>query len=109
MEINTQKMQELQLLEHQLQTLLMEKQSLQVELNEITNALEEVSKTQSEVYKVLGNIMLKADANILSKELKEKKNLLDLRITFIEKQEKQYEEKAGKLRKDLGSALQKNR
>ena len=52
-----QKLQELQVLEHNLQALLMQKQAFQLELNESLNALDEVRKTNDTIYKMVGSIM----------------------------------------------------
>jgi len=51
LDIETQKkIQELQILEHNLQNLMMQKQAFQLELNETVNALEEVKKKQKMTY-----------------------------------------------------------
>lgn len=101
----TKRMQELQALEQHLQQHALQKQATQVELNEVTNAFSEVSKTKDEVYRIVGGIMLRADVPALTKELNEKKRLLDLRLQAIEKQEKLVESKAHKLRDELTAAI----
>jgi len=93
--------EELQNLEQHLQGFLAQKQVVQVELQEITNALEELKKTHDEVYKILSGIMLKANKELLAKELEEKKRLFELRIEAIEKQEKFLEEEAEKLKEKI--------
>lgn len=105
----TKKMQELQALEQHLQQHALQKQATQVELNEVMNALTEVSKTKDEVYHIVGSIMLRADVPTLTKELNEKKRLLDLRLQAIEKQEKLLENKAHKLREELTLAIEGNK
>jgi len=79
--------QELQLLEQNLQSLMLQKQAFQLEMSETLNALDELDKTKEEVYKIIGSIMLKAKKQELENDLKRKKELLDLRIKNIEKQE----------------------
>lgn len=101
--------EELQSLESGIQSLLMQKQNLQIELNESLNALSEVEKTNDEVYKILNGIMLKADKSKVLAELKEKKKLFELRIGSIEKQEKIFEEKAEKIRKQLNEEMNKKK
>jgi len=96
-----QKIQELQSLENSFQNILMQKQAFQVELNETSTALEEIGKTNDSVYRVLGQIMLKADKNSVKKELEEKKNLLNLRMKSIEKQELSLRETIERLRADI--------
>ena len=101
--------EELQILEQGFQNLLMQKQTIQMEANEISNALEELKTADSDVYKVLGGIMLKADKQTLSKELAEKKKLVELRVSTIEKQEKIVDDKIQKLRKELTESFSKEK
>lgn len=106
-EIN-KKIQELQIFEQNSRNILIQKQSVQVELNEILNALDELSKTHEEVYRVLGGIMVKADRETLSKELEEKKKLLELRIQSLDKQEKSINEKSSVLQSEIQKSMEKN-
>ncbi len=108
MEINAElndKIQELQLFERNLQAFSMERQNLQIELNEIDNALDELSKTGDEVYKILSGLMIKSEKNVLSKSLNEKKKVLELRISAIEKQEKSVEGRANILRAEINDKI----
>jgi len=100
------KVQDLQLLEQNFQGLLMQKQTIQIESNEASTALEEVEKAQKDVFRVLGQVMVRADKNELKKELKEKKELLDLRMKAIEKQELFLREQVERLRGDIVNKLQ---
>ena len=102
-----ERIQELQILEHNLQNLLMQKQAFQMELNETLNALEEVKKTNDSVYKITGSIMLKSSKDTILKELGEKKKILDLRLTTLEKQEKLLESNAKELQEEAEKALKK--
>jgi prefoldin beta subunit len=96
-----EKIQELQLLEQNLQNLLMQKQAFQLELNEVENAMSEVIKSGGEIYKITGQVMLKTDKSETEKELKEKNDLLSLRLKSIEKQEASVRQKAEKLRDEV--------
>ena len=96
-----EKIQELQLLEQNLQNLILQKQAFQMELNEVENALTEVEKTKDEIYKIVGQVMLKADKQETEKELKEKKDILNLRIKSIEKQESLFKDKTDKIREQV--------
>lgn len=102
---SSEKIHELQVLEHHLQNFLAQKQNIQLELNEILNALEELKKSPEEVYKVLSGIMIKSDSAELTTELKEKKKLSELRISSIEKQEKLLEEKAQELKNQITKSM----
>ncbi|MAG28244.1 prefoldin subunit beta [Candidatus Pacearchaeota archaeon] len=100
-EDNTQAIQELQMLEQNIQPLLAQKQAIQVELNEVLNALEELKTAKDDVYKIISGAMIKSSPDNLKKELEEKKKLLDLRVSSIEKQQTLIESKAEELRKSL--------
>lgn len=95
------KVQGLQLLEQSFQNILLQKQTFQVEVNETKTALEEINKSKGDVYRVLGQIMVKADNNDLKKELEEKKNLLEIRMKAIEKQELSMREEIERIRADI--------
>ncbi len=99
------KIQELQLFEQQLQQGALQKQTIQVELNEVINALAEVSKTKDELYKIIGGIMVRANQESLTKELIEKKRVLEIRIHALEKQETLIEDKTKKLREEINLAV----
>jgi len=101
----TQKIQELQLIEQNLQNFSLQKQSIQVEINEITNALNEISKTNDEVFRILGGIMIKANKTDLKKELEEKIKVSEIKINSFDKQEKILEEKSKKLREELNETM----
>jgi prefoldin beta subunit len=100
-------LQELQVLEQNLQSILMQKQTHQVELNEATNALNELSKSGEEVYRIIGGIMIKSNKNDIVSELTEKKKILELRLASVEKQETSFEEKAEKLRNEIRESIKK--
>lgn len=100
-------LQELQVLEHNLQSLLHQKQSFQVELNEITNALSELDSTKDDVFKIISGVMIKSKPEELKSDLKEKQNVLSLRIESIEKQQSLLEKKSKGLRDSLEKEMQK--
>lgn len=84
---------ELQMIEHNAQQLLAQRQSLQFELNEVINALNELGHTKDDVYRVMGNIMMRADKAKLVSELETRKKTIELHIQALEKQEKLLEKK----------------
>lgn len=97
--------QELQLLEQNMQNLLLQKQAFQLELNETENAFEELKKTSEDVYKIVGQVMLKAKKSDVEKDLKQKKEILELRLKSIEKQEQFFKEQLTKKRDEVMSKL----
>lgn len=78
---------------------------MQVELNELNNALGELKKSGDEVYRILSGLMIKANKDSLSKELNERKKVLDLRNSAIDKQEKSVEERADRLRNEINEKI----
>ena len=96
----------LQMIEQNAQQLLMQKQQFKSQLNEIESALNELQKAP-EAYKIVGNIMVKATAEDLKKDLNSKKELLELRITTLEKQEHHLREKAETIRNDVVQKMEK--
>jgi len=101
-----QKISQLQMLEQGLQSFLSQKQNFQSQLVEIEAALEELSSTD-EAYKIVGNIMVKSDKEELSKDLSSKKEMLEIRLKAIEKQETQLKEKATKLQEEVLKGMKK--
>jgi len=95
-----EKLAKLQLFEQNLQNLLLQKQQFQTQLKEVESALDGL-KNSTENYKIIGNIMVKSSKEKLEEELKQKKEMLELRIKSIEKQEKQIKEKAEDLQKEV--------
>ena len=96
-----EKIQYLQVLEHNLQQFLMQKQAFQFELNETENALREVKETGDEIFKISGQIMVKASKPEVEKELSVKKDILELRLKSIEKQEDGLKKETEKLRGEV--------
>ena len=94
--------QELQILEQNFQQLLMQKQAFSMELNETDYALKELDKSDEEVFKIVANqIIVKSSKDKLKKELAHKKELLDLRLKNIEKQEKEFSDKINTIRDEV--------
>lgn len=100
------KINQLQMMEHNLQQFLLQKQGFQSQLLEIESALSELGKTES-AYKILGNIMVKTDCAALKKELEEKCHLVDLRIKSLEKHEGKLKEQASKAQSEVLATLKK--
>ena len=98
---------ELQILEQNLQAIISQKQNFQIELSEIENALAELVKSGKEVYKIFGSIMMKSDKDEIKKELKDKQELILLRVKSLESQEKSFSENAEEIRKKVLKKIQK--
>lgn len=102
-----EKIQEIQLAEQNMQNILMQKQAFQIEFNEINSSLEEITKSEGEIYKISSQIMFKSDKNSIIKELEDKKNILHLRIKSLENQEKVFNNKIEKLKKEIEGKIKK--
>lgn len=103
-----EKIAQLQLMEQSLQQLTMQKRQFQSQLLEIDSALGEL-KSSDVSYKIIGTIMVKSDPTKISEELSSKKELLELRIKTIEKQESSLKEKAEEMQKNIMEDLKANK
>ncbi len=95
-----------QQIQQQLQMIMLQKQNIQAQIAEIENALKELEKIKDEnAYEVIGNIMIKKSKKELEKSLKDKKELLNLRISTIEKQQDKLTKNASELQEKLSKQL----
>ncbi len=101
-----QKIGQLQMYEQSLQSFLGQKQQFQIQLVEVESALSELQNT-NKAYKIVGNIMVEADSNELKADLQSKKEMLELRIKTMEKQEAQVRERASKLQSEILEKIKK--
>ena len=97
--MSDEKIQQLTMIEQTMQQYLQQKQQIQAQLMEFESALEELGKTEK-AYKIVGNIMVSTEKNVLKKDLEEKKNIFDVRLKALENQENKLKEKAKKLREE---------
>ncbi|MEK6881839.1 MAG: prefoldin subunit beta [Nanoarchaeota archaeon] len=101
------KIQEIQIFEQSLQSILMQKQAFLMESEESEKALQELESSGEEVYKLIGQLLIKSDKTRVIEELKKKTGLLNLRIKNIEKQEQSLIEKLESLREDIAKTFNK--
>jgi prefoldin beta subunit len=94
----------LQQLQQTLQAVVSQKQQLEMDMTETDRALTELEKVTGEtpVYKSAGSILVKADKQALLSELKERKELLNTRVTVLGRQEERTRERL----KDIQQKLQ---
>jgi prefoldin beta subunit len=95
-----EKINKLSTMEQSLQSFLAQKQTFQAQLLEMTSALEELGKA-NKAYKIIGNVMIDSDKDELKKDLAQKKEMLELRIKNLEKQETKTREKAAELQAEV--------
>ena len=98
------KISKLQMLEQRLQSLAMQKQTFQTQSMESDNALREIDNSE-DTYKVVGNVMISEKKNELKKELTSKKEMADMKVTNLEKEEKKLREEATELQKEVMGSI----
>jgi prefoldin beta subunit len=94
----------LQQLQQTLQAVVSQKQQLEMDMTETDRALAELDKVTGEtpVYKSVGSILVKANKDSLLAELKDRKELLNTRVTVLGRQEERTRERI----KDIQQKLQ---
>lgn len=100
-----EKIMQLQLLEQNLQNLLLQKQTFQTQVLEIETALAEIEKVKDSAYKIIGSVMVLTKKDELKKDLFSKKEILELRIKNIEKQEQKIKEKSQEIQKEVAKEI----
>ncbi len=88
-------------LEKQLQVIVLQRHQLQLQLNEINLASEELKKAKGEVYRSIGTVMVKSNVEDAQKELKERKDLIEIRLNAAGKQEEKLRANLIELQKKL--------
>ncbi len=99
-----EKVNKLQMMEQNLQGLLAQRQQFSSQLAEIESALKELETTEP-VYKLVGNILVKTDPEKLKQEMAQKKEICELRIKSLEKQETQIRERSSSLKEDVMKSI----
>lgn len=98
---NNDKIQQIQFMEQNIQNLFMQKQAFQMELSESQSAMKEIENSDEEIFKIVGQLMIKADKQKTKEDLSNKERILKLRLETIEKQEASLTEKMENLRKEI--------
>ena len=95
-----EKMEKISSIDRTLQQFLMQKQQLQAQLLEIDSALSELGKTNN-AYKIVGNIMVSSSKEDLVQDLQKKKELVEIKIKSVEKQESRAQEMLSDMQKEI--------
>ena len=101
-----EKITKLQMMEQNLQNLLAQRQQFTTQLAEIEGAVKELA-TKEPVYKLVGNILVKSEPEALKAELSQKKELVELRIKSLEKQENQMRDRSAQLKEEVMKTINK--
>ena len=94
------KINQLQMIEQSMQNLSTQRQQFQLQQVEIESALKELENV-NEAYKIVGNIMVLSKKDELKNDLNSKKEIVELRVKNLEKQETQIRDKASKLQEEV--------
>jgi len=97
----------LQQLQQTLQVVVSQRQQLEVEHSEIERALAELDKLADDatVYKSVGALLVKSDRKAVLAELKERNDLVNMRISVLTKQEERAREKLKELQERVQRRL----
>jgi prefoldin beta subunit len=101
-----EKIGQIQILEQNLHSIISQRQNFQAQEMEVESSLSELSKTKN-AYKIIGNIMVASDAESLKTELSSKKEMLDIRIKSIQKQEEKIKQKISDIQKEVMDSMKK--
>jgi len=95
----------------QLQSVLLRKQQYEAELREVEKAISEIEKLPQDVkiYKSVGNFLLPQTKDSALQELKDRKELLELHVKTLARQESMLREQLEKLREEINKELAKLR
>lgn len=96
-----QKIAQLQMMEQNIQTFMNQRQNFQAQQLEIDNALKELESSKGDCYKMVGSIMIATEKEKLKKDLQSRKEVVELRLKNIKKQEDSIKEKAEKLQSEV--------
>ena len=101
-----QRLLRLQQLQQTLQGVLTQKQQLELELTEVEQALDELEKLtdNATIYKSIGSLLVMSEKGKVTTDLNERKELLDMRINVLGKQEERLRSQV----KDLQTKLQRD-
>lgn len=102
--MGSEKINQLRMLQQNIQGILTQKQQIQSQLVELESALAEISKTEKS-YKILGNVMVAVPKENLSKELREKKEVIEVRLKNFTKQEERLKKDFEELQKEVVKEL----
>lgn len=103
-----EKIEQLQILEQNMQNLLVQKQTIQSQLTEIESASQEINKKPAKVFKIIGQLMVDSNIQELEKDLNSKKEISELKIKTIEKQESKIKEKIKETQEEVLKEINKN-
>jgi len=88
-------------LEKQLEVVLIQKHQLQLQSNEIKHALEELKNAKGQVYRSVGSLMMESSKDEAEKDLKDRQELITVKLTALGKQEEKLRASVSETQKSL--------
>lgn len=91
----------------QLQNVLLRKQQYEAELKEVEKAIAEIEKLPEDanIFKSVGNFLVQQKKDVALQELKDRKELLELHVKTLSRQESMLREQLEKLRDEINKEL----
>ncbi len=98
---------QLQQLQQQAQAVMTQKSQIEALTREIDAALKELEKSSDDaiIYKSVGELLFRAEKPKLVEELKERKDMMDLRLKTMAKQEERIQSRFTQLQEQLKQSL----
>ena len=98
---------QLQQLQQQAQAVMTQKGQIEALTREIDAALKELEKSSDDaiIYKSVGELLFRAEKGKLVEELKERKDMMDLRLKTMAKQEERIQSRFTQLQEQLKLSL----
>lgn len=100
-----EKIGQIQMVQQNMHNLASQRQQFQLQQAEVETALAEIDASEK-TYKIIGNIMVSVDKVKIKEDLEEKRQMLDVRIKSIEKQETNLRDKAESIQKEVLQTLE---
>ena len=106
--MTSEKIEQLQLLQQNMQHILQQKQQLESQETEFESALTEL-KTTEKAYKIVGKVMFASSKEDLTKDLTEQKEVSDVRLKSILAQEEKLKESMESIQQEVVKELQEGK
>ena len=105
--MSNEDLDQLNILEQNLSSIVSQKQQFNKQLLEIESALSELDSVK-DAFKIVGTVMIKKSSDDLKKDLSERKSLINIRLESFDKQEKLLREQVHTLQEKVMRELDAN-
>ncbi len=102
-----QKLEQAQKLQGELEVIISQRYQLELNLKEVEKTLEELEKVDegTPIYKNIGSILVKAKSKEeIKKELEEKKEMLEIRLKAVKRQQELLQKKYEEIQREFAAA-----